>query len=110
MPVIVSMVSMKLLGCLALLSSLPTPAAAAEECTISLPPGIHRIPLDVGSRQRHFLAVVPSGPRPQNKLVPAMIDWHGFSESAYCESDAPPPIRACTGRGDGPSDDCKRRP
>eukprot|EP01052_Picozoa_sp_SAG31_P026383 SAG31_NODE_2387_length_5809_cov_1.810683_2_plen_86_part_00 len=46
--------------------------AAEEECTLSLPPGIHRIPLMVGERERHFLAVVPSGPRVEGKLVPGL--------------------------------------
>ena len=46
-------------------------ALAAEECQLSLPPGIHKIPLRVGGRERHFLAVVPTGPRVEGKLVPA---------------------------------------
>jgi hypothetical protein len=73
------------LRALLLAGLLAAPPALADEaeCRLQLPPGIHRQSMFVGGRERHFLAVVPSGTRVEGRLVPAMLDWHGFSESPY---------------------------
>jgi poly(3-hydroxybutyrate) depolymerase len=62
--------------------AIPT-AAPSPPCTNSYGPGLHEVELGF----RKFLLAVPDGlPAGGGRRVPAVIDWHGYSESPWYQN------------------------
>ena len=74
-----------LLGAVAVTTAAPLPEAASpavRSCYDTHGPGLHDIQLPSG---RHFLLALPDL-LPGGTRVPAVIDWHGFSESPFYQN------------------------